>query len=104
MRPKLQISARSFFTSLFCIVVAFSFLAHTVTASYYVAVMPRLPQPTTGRIYRAGFPKMGEVYLNEREFAWVNLLQYDMPIACGVSIVLLAIFVVLPQARRKSRL
>ncbi len=78
-------------------------MADTVTACYYEAVMPRLPQPMMGRVYRAGWSKMGVVYLNGREFAWVNFLRYDMMTATGICLVLVAIFVVLPQARRENR-
>jgi hypothetical protein len=103
MRPKLQITARTAFAGLFCIVGCFYFVGDTVTACYYQAVMPRLPQPMTGRIYRASWPKMAAVYVNEREIAWANFLRYDMMTVFGICIVLLAIFVIIPQVRRESR-
>ncbi|PYX31967.1 MAG: hypothetical protein DMG80_09225 [Acidobacteria bacterium] len=90
-----------------CVVCIFGFLtaiANIGTSLYYLAVMPRLPEPVTGRIYLAGVAFNTGVYVNKGEFAWLNFLHYDMICVVGISVVLLAIFVIIPKARRKGRL
>jgi len=100
MRPKLYIPAPIVFVGLLCFA---TFVAEMVTLGYYVAVMPQLPQPTTGRIYLVVFSKIGAVYVNKNEIAWANFLRYDMMTIVGVAVVLVAIFVIVPKARRRGR-
>lgn len=71
---------------------------------YYLAVMPRLPEPLTGRIYLAGAANNTAVFVNKSELAWLNFLHYDMTSVVGILVVLLAIFVIIPKVRREGQL
>ena len=104
-----KLSGREFtpqkvFTGLVCIFGFLTAIANLGTSLYYLAVMPRLPEPVTGRIYLAGAAFNNGVYVNKGESAWLNFLHYNMISVVGISVVLLAIFVTIPKARREGRL
>ena len=92
------------FTVIVCAAVFFTAVANIGTSVYYLAVMPRLPQPPTGRIYRAGAAHNTAVYVNKSELTWLSFLHYDAMCVAGLSVVLLAIFEIIPKARREGRL
>jgi hypothetical protein len=99
-----EFTAQKVFKGVVCIVGFLTAIASIGTSVYYLAVMPRLPEPLTGRIYLAGAANNTAVYVNKSEFAWLNFLRYDMMSAVGISVVLLAIFVIIPKARREGQL
>jgi hypothetical protein len=99
-----EFTAQNVFTSVVCVVAFLTAIANIGTSLYYLAVMPRLPEPLTGRTYRAGAAYNSAVYVSKGEFAWLNFLHYDLMSVVGVSVVLLAIFVIIPKARREGRL
>jgi hypothetical protein len=107
MRFKLwrhDISSSTAFTGVVCVIGFFAAVANILTSIYYVTVMPRLPQPVTGRIYQTGAAYNTAVYVSEKEFAWANFVHYDLMSVAGISLVLLAILVLIPKARREGRL
>jgi len=99
-----EFTAQNVFTGVVCIVAFLTAIANIGTSLYYLAVMPRLPEPLTGRIYPAGAAYNTAVYVNKSEFAWLNFLHYDMMSVVGISVVLFAIFVIMPKAQREGGL
>ena len=99
-----EFTAQNIFTGAVCVVAFLAAIANIGTSLYYLAMMPRLPEPLTGRTYRAGAAYNSAVYVNKGEFAWLNFLHYDLMSGVGVSVVLLAVFVIVPKARREGRL
>jgi hypothetical protein len=93
-----EFTAQNVFTGVVCIFGFLTAIANLGTSLYYLAVMPRLPEPVTGRIYLAGAAFNTGVYVNKGEFAWLNFLHYDMISVVGISVVLLAIFAIIPKA------
>ena len=79
-------------------------VARIVTAFYYSAVMPRWPEPMSGRLYPAGAAYNTAVYVTRRELQWINFLNYDLMTFLGLGIVLLAVTVIIPKARREGKL
>ena len=82
----------------------FSSVARIATAFYYSARMPQFPDPASGRIYRTVAAYNSAVYVTRRELQWVDLLNYDLMTLVGFGVVLLALFVIIPKARREGEL
>ena len=59
------------------------------TPVHYYSVMPRIPQPQTGRLYPTMAAFGARVYVNQREHDWLDFLHYDLMSAFAVSMVLL---------------
>jgi hypothetical protein len=72
-------------------VVAFCFL--TLISGLYIefhysAVMPRSPQPETGRIYPKWFKSGGTVYVNRKERDRSDFVEYPLMLLFGLSTLL----------------
>jgi hypothetical protein len=57
---------------------------------YYASVMPRSPQPQTGRIYQVDIPKMGIVYVTKREATRRDFVWFRIMPAYGLTMLLFA--------------
>jgi len=79
-------------------------VARLGTQFYYLESMPRSPQPQSGRIYPAGAAYNTLVYVNKKELAWTNFIDYYMMTAVGVGVVLFVVLIFLPAARRSGQL
>ncbi|MGB2593148.1 MAG: hypothetical protein WAJ96_21055 [Candidatus Acidiferrum sp.] len=55
----------------------------------YAAVMPHVPQPQTGRIYRTMAAFGTAVYVSEKEHDWANFVSYDLMGVSGVFMLVL---------------
>ncbi|MGB2592813.1 MAG: hypothetical protein WBG02_19650 [Candidatus Acidiferrum sp.] len=55
----------------------------------YAAVMPHVPQPQTGRIYRTMAAFGTAVYVSEKELDWVNFVSYDLMEVSGIFMLIL---------------
>jgi len=89
--------------TLFGVVLAF-FAARIVTLVYFWNCMPRSPEPQTGKIYPATAAWNTLVYVTRRQFAWQNILENYLMTIVGVVLVLVAVFVIIPEARRAGQL
>lgn len=56
---------------------------------HYAAVMPRSPQPETGRIYPVKAQFEAVVYVNKQELQWRDFVEDDLPPVCGVGGILM---------------
>jgi hypothetical protein len=99
-----EFTAQNVFTGFVCIVAFLTAIANVGTSLYYLAGMPRIPEPLTGIIYPVGAAFNTGVYINKGESVWLNFLHYDMMSVVGISVVLLAIFVIIPKALREGQL
>jgi len=70
----------------FCLSVV---ILNLYTAVHYYSVMPRGPQPETGRVYPTMAAYGARVYVKEREHDWLDFLHYDLTSAGAVSMLLL---------------
>ena len=74
------------------------------TALYYLEAMPRFADPLSGRVYRTGAAFNTAVYVTKSELQWIDFLNYGLMTFLGVGVVFLALFVIIPKARREGRL
>jgi hypothetical protein len=65
-------------------IVIFSLAANTYIPFRYAAVMPRSPQPETGRIYRIATQYGAVVYVSKQELNRFNFVRYDLAILSGI--------------------
>jgi hypothetical protein len=64
--------------------IIFSLAANTYIPFRYAAVMPRSPQPETGRIYRVTAQYGAVVYVSNKELNRFNFVKYDLAILSGI--------------------
>ena len=69
--------------------VFFGLAANIYIPFHYAAVMPRSPQPETGRIYRVTAQYGAVVYVNKQELDRLDFVTYDLTIASGVGMIAL---------------
>jgi hypothetical protein len=72
------------------VAAAFAIILFTVAAAIYIrfdyaAVMPRSPQPESGRVYPIKAQYGGVVYVNERELERYDFIKYDLMTVSAVS-------------------
>ena len=92
-----MIIARNKFTKIIFVsivlgTVFFGLAANIYIPFHYAAVMPRSPQPETGRIYRVTAQYGAVVYVNKQELDRLDFAKYDLTIASAVG--MLALFFV----------
>lgn len=80
------------FVSIVLGTVFFGLAATIYIPIHYAAVMPRSPQPETGRIYRVTAQYGAVVYVNKQEFDRLEFVRYDLWIASAVG--MLALFLI----------
>ena len=78
--------------------------ARIATAICYLVFMPRIPDPLGGRVYRTTAAFNTGVYVTKAELGWVEFLNYDLIAVVGLGVVLMAVFVLIPRARREGQL
>ena len=78
--------------------------ARIATAFYFLAEMPRLPDPARGRVYPSGAAYNTAVYVTSRELKLVDFLNYDLMTLLGLGVILIAVFVIIPKTRREGQL
>lgn len=71
------------------VVVAAILAARFLVPLHYAGVMPRLPDPTSGRVYRVYVGSGIDVYLDKREVNLLDLLNYGLsPVAVALMLLL----------------
>jgi hypothetical protein len=76
-------------TGLVCGIVLFTLAASIYIPFHYAAVMPRSPQPESGRIYRITAQYGAVVYVNRQELGRCDFVKYDLTTASGVGVLAL---------------
>jgi hypothetical protein len=99
-----KLKGKHLFIGIVAIIGFFTAAARIVTAFYYLNANPRSAQPATERVYPVGAAYNTLVFVNKRELEWLNFLNYDMMTVLGLGVVLLAVFVIIPKARREGKL
>ena len=69
--------------------VVFTFAAEIYIRIRYAAVMPRSPEPQTGRVYRTMVAWGNVVYVNKQEIERVDFVNYDLMSVSGIFMLLL---------------
>jgi hypothetical protein len=103
-RDARKFGAKQILIGAVCLIGFLTAIARIGTGLYYSEVMPRSPEPLSGRIYRAGAAFNTAVYVKKTELDWLNFLNYDMMSLLGIGVVLMAVFVIIPKARQEGRL
>jgi hypothetical protein len=93
----IQFLSRNKFTKIAFVSLVFGMGFFGLAASIYIpihyaAVMPRSPQPETGRIYRVTAQYGAVVYVNKQEFEWLDFVKFDLWIASAIG--MLALFLI----------
>jgi len=77
------------FVSIVLGTVFFGLAANIYIPFHYAAVMPRSPQPETGRIYRVTAQYGAVVYVNKQELDSLDFAKYGLKIASAVGMLTL---------------
>src|ERR1700733_13906081 len=75
--------------SLLVATVLFTVAAEIYIRVHYAAVMPRSPEPQTGRIYRTMAAFGTAVYVNKQEIDRVDFVNYDLMSVSAIFMLLL---------------
>jgi hypothetical protein len=57
-----------------------------------------------GKVYPATAAFNTGVYVTKTELRWVEFLNYDLSAVVGLGVVFMAVFVLIPRARREGQL
>jgi hypothetical protein len=75
--------------SVLAIIIILIFAARFFVPLHYAGVMPRQPEPQSGRVYRVAVGSGIVVFLNKREINLMDLLNYELsPVAVALLFVL----------------